>query len=125
MSAVIPVRKSDIISGANLPDLTEDASSDVVSDSVSHDGPGVEDSDDVEIRLKIDEMSRTDLRTITLKMPGDFNHYIDSYIHEHWKEKVRKQDLLKRAMQLLVYELETGQELVDLDPPARPRKVRR
>jgi hypothetical protein len=55
------------------------------------------------------------MRAVTLKCPEGLNDYLDEYIHENYRAKVKKQDLLKRALQLLVYELETGEELLKED----------
>jgi hypothetical protein len=63
----------------------------------------------------IAEASETPLVVITLKLPGGLNERLDDYIHENWKKRPKKQDLIKRAIQLLMYELETGEELLKRD----------
>ena len=43
---------------------------------------------------------------ITLRMPEELNDWLDEYAHSHRKQGVKKQDLIARAVQLLVVELE-------------------
>lgn len=44
---------------------------------------------------------------ITLRLPEGLNDWLDDYAHAHRKEGVKKQDLISRAVQLLILERAT------------------
>ena len=50
-------------------------------------------------------LAATPAMPITLRLPTGLNDFLDDYAHEHRKEGVKKQDLVARAVQLLVIEL--------------------
>lgn len=52
---------------------------------------------------------------VGIKMPEDLSDYLDTAAFARRKQKVLKQDLIRRAIQLLVVELESGEELADLN----------
>ena len=52
---------------------------------------------------------------VGIKMPEDLSDYLDAAAFARKKQKVLKQDLIRRAIRLLVVELESGEELADLD----------
>ena len=68
-----------------------------------------------DLRARVKALGETPMQPVTLKMPGGLNEYLDDYVHEHYKEKVKKQDLIRRAIELVIYELETGKPLVRLE----------
>jgi len=43
---------------------------------------------------------------ITLRVPEGLNDWLDEYAHAHRKSGVKKQDLVSRAIQLLIIESE-------------------
>ncbi len=58
---------------------------------------------DLEGRIK--ELASTPSVVVSLRMPEGLNDWLDDYAHAHRKEKVKKQDLISQAVQLLVKEL--------------------
>ena len=52
---------------------------------------------------------------IGVKIPSALNEYLDRYVREAWPEKIQKQDLITRGIQLVIMEIETGEKLADLD----------
>jgi len=48
---------------------------------------------------------------ITLRIPEGLNDWLDDWAHEHRKQGVKKQDLVARAVQLLMIALESGEDL--------------
>lgn len=63
----------------------------------------------------VKEMADSDSKVISLKIPTGLNERLHRYIGEHWMERPEKQALLKRALMLLCYELETGEQLIDFE----------
>ena len=47
------------------------------------------------------EMAETSTMTVTLRIPQAFNEWLDEYVHRSWPQKVRKQELVIEALQLL------------------------
>jgi len=60
------------------------------------------------------ELLATVAQPITLRMPEGLNDYLDETAHEHRKARVKKQDLVSAAVQLLVIELRSGRDISDL-----------
>ncbi len=48
------------------------------------------------------ELARTPTRTVTLRLPDGLNGWLDAYVHSSWPTRIRKQELLVEAMQLLI-----------------------
>jgi hypothetical protein len=40
--------------------------------------------------------------TVTLRVPIALNEWLDAYVHGAWPERVRKQELVTEALQLLI-----------------------
>ena len=57
----------------------------------------------VQTRVRLMAASRA--VPITLRMPEELNDWLDEYAHTHRKQGVKKQDLIARAVQLLVIDL--------------------
>ncbi len=47
------------------------------------------------------EMAESSTMTVTLRIPQDFNEWLDEYVHRSWPQKVRKQELVTEALKLL------------------------
>lgn len=52
---------------------------------------------------------------VTLKLPIDMDEYITRHVRENWEQKLLKQDIITRGIQLAILEIETGEKLADLD----------
>ena len=63
------------------------------------------------IHKHAEEMARTRLIPMTLRIPEELNDWLDEYAHDHRKEGVKKQSLISRAVQLLYIELAGAEEL--------------
>jgi hypothetical protein len=46
-------------------------------------------------------MAEGQTMTVTLRIPVAMNRWLDEYVHRAWPEKVRKQELVVEALQLL------------------------
>ena len=46
-------------------------------------------------------MAASPTTTVTLRVPHAFNDWLDEYLHGAWPEKIKKQELLIEALQLL------------------------
>lgn len=57
-------------------------------------------------RKRAQELAASRPMPITLRLPEGLNDWLDDYAHAHRKEGVKKQDLIARAVQLLVIEVE-------------------
>jgi hypothetical protein len=54
-------------------------------------------------RAKLAEaLARTKTTTVTLRLPAGMNDWLDGYVHESWRTRVRKQDLVIEALCLLI-----------------------
>jgi hypothetical protein len=60
------------------------------------------------VQQRAAQLAATRLIPITLRLPEGLNDWLDDYAHEHRKEGIKKQDLISRAVQLLVMEAEGG-----------------
>jgi hypothetical protein len=40
--------------------------------------------------------------TVTLRLPLELNHWLDTYVHGAWPERIRKQELVTEALRMLV-----------------------
>jgi hypothetical protein len=61
------------------------------------DTPGI-----LAIRLaQAERMARTPTTTVTLRVPQEFNAWLDEYVHRSWPDRVRKQELVTEALRLL------------------------
>ena len=40
--------------------------------------------------------------TVTLRLPQELNDWLDEYVHENWRDRVKKQQLVIEALQMLV-----------------------
>lgn len=56
----------------------------------------------------------TEMKVIGLKVPDGLNDYLDDYYHRHRKTGLKKQDLVKLALQWLVVHLEAEDRIEDL-----------
>jgi len=54
------------------------------------------------------QLAETRLIPITLRLPEGLNDWLDDYAHANRKQGVKKQDLVTRAVQLLVMEMSAG-----------------
>jgi len=50
---------------------------------------------------EVEAMSEDAKITVTLRIPAAFNEWLDEYVHRSWPVKVKKQDLVVEALQLL------------------------
>jgi hypothetical protein len=39
--------------------------------------------------------------TVTLRIPQDFNVWLDEYVHRAWPQRIRKQELVVEALRML------------------------
>ena len=46
-------------------------------------------------------MAGSPTATVTLRLPREFNAWLDEYIHRAWPQRVHKQALVTEALQLL------------------------
>lgn len=56
------------------------------------------------LTLRVDEagrMARGTTCTVTLRIPREFNEWLDEYVHRSWPVRVRKQELVVEALRLL------------------------
>ncbi len=58
------------------------------------------------------KMGGTGTTTVTLRIPIELNEWLDEYTHAYYKEKVKKQDLVKEALTLLYLKLGRPGEIV-------------
>jgi hypothetical protein len=64
--------------------------------------PTVSERTVLEVRLeKVALMSEDAKITVTLRIPGALNEWLDEYVHRSWPNKIKKQDLIVEAIQLL------------------------
>jgi hypothetical protein len=42
-------------------------------------------------------LARTKTTTVTLRVPAGMNDWLDGYVHESWRKRLRKQDLVIEA----------------------------
>lgn len=47
------------------------------------------------------DLAETSTTTVTLRIPHGLNDWLDEYVHGSWPEKVKKQQLVTEALQLL------------------------
>ena len=47
------------------------------------------------------EMAESSTMTVTLRIPQEFNAWLDEYVHGSWPHKVRKQELVTEALKML------------------------
>jgi hypothetical protein len=48
------------------------------------------------------EMAASPTITVTLRLPLELNHWLDTYVHGAWPERIRKQELVTEALRMLV-----------------------
>ncbi len=48
------------------------------------------------------ELSASVTTTVTLRVPGRMNEWLDAYVHGAWPKRVRKQELVIEALRLLI-----------------------
>lgn len=48
------------------------------------------------------EMSNSRTMTVTLRLPQEMNDWLDEYVHENWRDRVKKQQLVVEALQMLI-----------------------
>jgi len=58
------------------------------------------------VKAAAEKLTDSRLTTVSVKMPEALNDWLDQYAFAHRKEKVLKQDLVAKAIQLLYVELE-------------------
>lgn len=58
-----------------------------------------------ELAAQAKALAESRFATVSLKLPEELNDWVDQYVFEHRKEKVLKQDLISRAIQLLYIEV--------------------
>lgn len=58
-----------------------------------------------DLRRLAADLSQSPLTTVSLKVPAGLNEWLDEYAFQHRKEGVKKQDLVRQALQLLIVEL--------------------
>ena len=63
---------------------------------------------------KVRQLGGTSQIPITLRLAEGLNDEVDEIAHRHRKAKVKKQDLITLAVQLLITELDSGADLSDL-----------
>lgn len=57
----------------------------------------------LEERIRIGrELAASPTMTVTLRLPGRLNEWLDAYVHGAWPQKVRKQELVAEALRLLI-----------------------
>ena len=62
------------------------------------------------------KMGETGTTTVTLRIPVELNEWLDEYTHAYYKEKVKKQDLVKEALTLLYLKRgRPGETVIDSD----------
>lgn len=59
------------------------------------------------------QLAATRAIPITLRMPEGLNDWLDDYAHQHRKQGVKKQDLIARAVELLVLSLSISSDDTD------------
>lgn len=57
-------------------------------------------------------------KTVGYKCDDGIDEAISEWVAAHWRDKSQKQDVLRRALMLFLYEQETGQALVDFGDAA-------
>ena len=53
-------------------------------------------------REEAQELAATPTTTVTLRIPQGLNEWLDEYVHRSWPTRVRKQELVVEALQLLI-----------------------
>lgn len=71
----------------------------------------------VETRLEeVAKMAQAATMTVTLRIPAPLNEWLDEYVHRSWPKKVKKQELVIEALQLLfVRRGRPGEEILETD----------
>jgi hypothetical protein len=50
---------------------------------------------------EVKQMVASPTTTVTLRIPGELNDWLDEYVHRAWPERVRKQELVVEGLRLL------------------------
>lgn len=61
-------------------------------------------------------MAASPTMTVTLRIPMDFNAWLDEYVHLSWPQRIRKQELVVEALRLLYARRgKAGEEVIESD----------
>lgn len=72
--------------------------------------PGILDGEAIQ-RIKEKVANRT--KAVTFKLDAGLDEYVSDWVSTRWRDRCQKQDVLRRALMLWMYEQETGVRLVD------------
>lgn len=88
-----------------LPDVQADAKAATKMGAKKSSKPDAEEAAREAVQARARRMAASRAIPITLRLPEELNDWLDEYAHAHRKQGVKKQDLIARAVQLLVIDL--------------------